>query len=77
MANVTTKDREATGFPDNSFPVSSHAQRISAIKLRGHSKSHSKEEVLNHVANAARKANDKVCLAAVATARAEDKRSGK
>jgi hypothetical protein len=74
MAKVTEKDREKTGFSDGSYPTATHTQRISAIKLRGHSKEHSREEVLNHVANAARKANDKLALAAIATARAEDKR---
>jgi hypothetical protein len=76
MAKVTTKDREDTGFPDGSYPVSTHAQRMSAIKLRGHSKTHSKEEVLNHVARAATKAKDITAKAAVANARAEDKRGG-
>jgi hypothetical protein len=76
MAKVTAEDRTSTGFPDGSYPVSTHAQRMSAIKLRGHSPKHSKEEVLNHIKRAAVRANDKICLAAIANARAEDKRGG-
>jgi hypothetical protein len=76
MVKAITKHREETGFSDGSYPVSSHKERMAAIKLRGHSPKHGKEEVLNHVKKAAVKANDKGCLAAIANARAEDKRGG-
>jgi hypothetical protein len=69
MARVTAKDREETGFPDGSFPVKTHTQRMSAIKLRGRSGKHSPESVLRHVEAAARKAGDKAALAAVKAAR--------
>ena len=74
MVKAITEHRKETGFSDGSYPVSSHKERMAAIKLRGHSDAHSKEEVLNHVARAATKANDIAAKAAVANARAEDKR---
>lgn len=70
---VTKEDRAKTGFDDNSYPVATHQQRMSAIKLRGHSKSHSKSEVLSHVMRAARKAKDTVAIRAVEKARENDK----
>ena len=76
MAKVTAKNREDTGFPDGSYPVSTHQEMMAAIRLRGHSPKHSKGEVLGHVLRAAIKANDRVAKGAVANARAEDKRGG-
>jgi len=74
MAKVTSRQREETGFSDGSFPVATHPQRMSAIRLRGRSHRHSKREVLDHVAHAAREAGDKVALAAVERARAADRK---
>jgi hypothetical protein len=71
-AKVRPGDRENSGFPDGSYPCKSHAERMSAIKLRGHSKAHSAASVLAHVATWARKAKDSVALAAIAKARDED-----
>lgn len=52
MAEVKKGDREKSGFPDNSFPVSTAAQIRSAIKLRHNSKKHSAASVLAHCAAA-------------------------
>ena len=70
MAKVTAKDRTKTGFSDGSFPVETKAQCRSAIRLRGHSKSHTPSQVLAHVAAAARKNGWKDILALVEKARA-------
>lgn len=50
LAEVKTEDREEAGMPDGSYPVATGAQAESAIKMRGRSKTHSKSEILNHVA---------------------------
>lgn len=50
LAEVQPEDREEAGLPDGSYPVATGAQARSAIKLRGRSKTHSKSEILNHVA---------------------------
>lgn len=75
MANVRPGDREKTGLKGGKYPVATHAQRMSAIKLRGNGSGVSASTVLAHVANAARKANDKSALEAVKAARERDKKN--
>ena len=71
-AKVTAKDRKKTGMKGGKFPVATHAQRMSALKLRHNGKGVSAAAVIAHVASAARKAGDKVALAACARAREVD-----
>lgn len=74
MANVEKNDRANTGFSDGSYPVATQAQAMSAIKLRGHSKKHSSQSVLSHVAAAAKKNGWTSVMAAVKRAKIEDER---
>ena len=81
MAKVTAADRKKTGMKgkgrSGKFPVATHAQRMSAIKLRHNGKGVSASAVLAHVARAARAAGDKAALAAVARAREVDANQGR
>lgn len=72
-AKVRPGDRKKTGMKGGKYPVATHEQRMSAIKLRHHGKGVSASAVLSHVANAARKAGDSAALKAVARARERDK----
>lgn len=75
MAKVRPGDREKTGMEGGKYPVATHSQRMSAIKLRHHGKGVSASAVLSHVAAAAKKAGDTVALKAVERARERDRKS--
>jgi len=77
---VTQEDRKKTGMRGKNkgkYPVRTHQQRMSAIRLRHNGKGVSASAVLGHVARAARAAGDKAALAAVARAREVDANQGK
>jgi hypothetical protein len=73
MADVRPGDREKAGMEGGKFPVATHAQALSAIKLRHHGKGVSASAVLAHVASAASKHGWKDVLEKVKEAREADK----
>lgn len=73
MAEVRPGDREKTGMQGGKYPVATHAQRMSAIKLRHHGKGVSASAVLAHVMAAAVKAHDQAAINAVKEAREKDR----
>lgn len=76
VAKVRPGDRKKTGMKGGKYPVATHAQRMSAIKLRHHGKGVSASAVLAHVASAAKKAGDTAALKAVERARERDRKKG-
>lgn len=79
MAVVRKGDRKKTGMKGTKgakgkkFPVSSKAQAMSAIKLRGHGKGVNPSAVLSHVARSPF-GNDPGVKAAIARAREADRK---
>lgn len=73
---VTAKQRKKTGMKGKSkgkYPVATHKERMSAVKLRHNSTTATPSGVLQHVAAAARAAGDQTALDAVKAARERDK----
>lgn len=73
MAEVREGDREKTGMAGGKFPVATHAQALSAIKLRHNGKGVSASAVLAHVMAAATKHGWDDIKAKVREARQADK----
>ena len=74
MAKVTAKDRKKSGFKDDeSYPVETEAQCVSAVKLRHNGKNHTAAAVLAKCSRAANAHNWTRCKAAIEKAREVDR----
>lgn len=73
-AKVTASDRKKSGMRGGKYPARTHAQRMSALRLRGNGKGVSASAVVAHVATWARKTHDTAALNKIEQIRSQKKR---